>query len=183
MGCRKQAGLAAAAIVAFLPLMTPVSAQERMQLGTPMGTAAEFQSEVGDRVFFGEGSAQLGARARAALAAQAAWLKRHSTVPVTIEGHADDSGAAYHNLDVSQRRADAVRRRLIESGVAPERIRIEAYGRDRLIAACAASACTAQNRRAVTIVGAPGAASAPTGEAAEQASRDAAARRSPRRLY
>lgn len=150
-----------------------------MQLGTPLGASAEFQSEVGDRVFFGEGSAQLGARARAALAAQAAWLARNQAASVIVEGHADDAGAAEHNLEISLRRAEAVRRRLIESGVAPERIHVRAFGRERLIADCAAAACTAQNRRAVTIVGAP------DGETAVEPSLlpGTAVRRSPRRLY
>jgi peptidoglycan-associated lipoprotein len=133
-------------------------------------------------VFFAEGSAELGARARAALEAQAAWLRRHGGLPVTIEGHADDAGMTAHNLEVSRRRAEAVRQRLIESGVAPQRIYVEAYGRSRLIAECAAPACAAQNRRAVTIVGPSGTASAPASAPGPEQS-DAAARRSPRRLY
>ena len=157
-------------------------AEERMQLGVPLGLAAEFQAQVGDRVFFSEGSAELGARARTALEAQAAWLKRHTALPVTVEGHADDAGAISHNLEVSRRRAEAVRRRLIESGVAPERIRTVAYGRERPIAECGEPSCAAQNRRAVTVVGAPAAASAPAGKAAQEP-QDTAARRSPRRLY
>lgn len=157
-------------------------AEERMQLGTPIAPTVEFQTQVGDRVFFSEGSAELGARARAALEAQAAWLKRHSALPVIIEGHADDAGVEAHNLEVSRRRAEAVRRRLIESGVAPERIYTQAYGRDRLIAECTAPGCAAQNRRAVTVVGAPSAASAPASLPAREQS-DTAARRSPRRLY
>ena len=80
-------------------------------------------------------------------------------VAVTIEGHADDAGAIDHNLEMSRRRAEAVRRRLIESGVAPERIRTVAYGRERPIAECGEPRCAAQNRRAVTVVGAPAAAS------------------------
>ena len=147
-------------------------AEERMQLGAPLA-AAEFQTQVGDRVFFSEGSAELGARARVALEAQAAWLKRNRALAVTIEGHAHDAGATDHNLEVSWRRADAVRRRLIESGVAPERIRTAAYGRERPIAECGEAWCAAQNRRAVTVVHAPAA-----GEL-----QDAAARRSARRLY
>jgi len=111
--------------------MPVASTQERMQLGVPLGIAAEFQAQVGDRVFFSEGSAELGSRARTALEAQAAWLKRNAAVPVTIEGHADDAGAINHNLEVSRRRAESVRRRLIESGVAPERIHTLAYGRER----------------------------------------------------
>jgi peptidoglycan-associated lipoprotein len=154
-----------------------------MQLGAPPGSAAEFQAQVGDRVFFSEGSAELGARARAALEAQAAWLRRHAGLPVTIEGHADDAGTVNHNLDVSKQRAEAVRRRLIEIGVAEERIRAVAFGRQRLVADCADPGCAAQNRRAVTVVGGPGAASGPAGDAGLEAPNDTAARRSPRRLF
>ena len=182
MSCRKLLGGLAVASVTCLQLMPVASAQERMQLGVPLGAAAEFQAQVGDRVFFSEGSAELGSRARTALEAQAAWLKRNAAVPVTIEGHADDAGAISHNVEVSRRRAEVVRRRLIESGVAPERIHTLAYGRERPIAECGAAHCAAQNRRVVTVVGAPAAASAPVGKPVQEP-QDTAARRSPRRLY
>jgi peptidoglycan-associated lipoprotein len=123
-----------------------------MQLGLPAAVAAEFQNQAGDRIFFGESSSALGARARAALDAQAAWLVQHPTLQVTVEGHADDAGGADGNLEVSQRRADVVRRRLIERGVAGERISTMAYGKTRPIASCSDSMCTAQNRRAITVL-------------------------------
>ena len=118
MFCRKQLGGVAVAAVTLLHLMPMACAEERMQLGVAPGPAAEFQAQVGDRVFFSEGSAELGARARTALEAQAAWLKRHKALSVTVEGHADDAGAVSHNLEMSWRRAEAVLRRLVESGVA-----------------------------------------------------------------
>ena len=169
-------GVAGAAVVL---LISVASADERMQLGVPLA-AAEFQTQVGDRVFFSEGSAELGARARIALEAQATWLKRHTALAVTIEGHADEAGAISHNLEVSRRRAEAVRRRLIESGVAPERIHTAAYGRERPIAECGEPRCAVQNRRAVTVVGAPSAAATRPGEVEP---RDTAAGRSSRRLF
>jgi peptidoglycan-associated lipoprotein len=182
MLCRKQLGGFAVAAVTLLHLMPVAGAEERMQLGVAPGAAAEFQSQVGDRVFFSEGSAELGARARTALEAQAAWLKRNLALAVTVEGHSDDAGAVSHNLEVSRHRAEAVRRRLIESGVAAERIRIAAYGRERPIARCGEPSCAAQNRRVVTVVGAATAASAPVGDAAQEP-KDTAVRRSARRLY
>lgn len=124
-----------------------------MRLGAPIGTAA-FQTEAGDRVFFSEDSAELGTRARAAIEAQAAWLLRHPQVSVTIEGHADDPGTPGRNHDLSRQRAQAVRTRLIERGVAPERVTIVAYGRERRVADCPGGLCTAQNRRTVTTLGA-----------------------------
>jgi peptidoglycan-associated lipoprotein len=159
----------------------PARAEDRMQLGIAVSESAEFQTQVGDRVFFSEASADLGSRGRVALEAQAMWLVRHPKLSVIIEGHADDTGADGHNLELSERRAEMVRRRLIQMGVAPERIRIVAYGRERLIADCPAPACTAQNRRAVTVI----TPAADTADAASQlvpTPRTAAARRSLRRL-
>ena len=150
-----------------------------MQLGAVLGKSAEFQSQVGDRVFFSDASDDLGARGRVALEAQAAWLARNPGLSVVIEGHADDAGGLTHNLEVSWRRAEAVRRRLVQMGVASERIRTIAYGRERLIAECTAPACAAQNRRAVTVIG-PGADMADSA-AGPGASREPI-RRPPRRL-
>jgi peptidoglycan-associated lipoprotein len=150
-------GILIGLLVAGVASVPPAAAQgggERMSIGGA-GKAVEFQTQVGDRVFFSESSAELGARGRLALEAQAAWLLRHPHLLVTIEGHADETGVARHNLEVSQHRAETVRRRLIELGIARERIRTVAYGRQRLVADCAAAACAAQNRRAVTVVDAP----------------------------
>jgi peptidoglycan-associated lipoprotein len=153
---------------------------ERMLIGGA-GKAVEFQTQVGDRVFFSESSAELGARGRVALEAQAAWLRRHPSVLVTVEGHADEAGPARHNLEVSQRRAEAVRLRLIELGVARERIRTFAYGRQRLVADCAAAACASQNRRAVTVIDA-GPETAAADPPAAAGLRGTPPRRSPRHL-
>ena len=164
------------AVFAADPALLMPTSQAAWDAGIP----GEFQAVVGDRVFFSEGSAELGARARKALGAQALWLAQHPAIRVTIEGHADDPGGLDHQL--SEDRAEAVRRRLVEAGIAPERIRTVAYGRRQLVAACDNPLCPPQNRRAVTVVGWPTAAVVPG--AARTDSRDAAAGRpSPRRLY
>jgi peptidoglycan-associated lipoprotein len=161
--------------------LAPVRADDRMQLGASLAKAAEFQSQVGDRVFFSDASAELGTRGRAALEAQAAWLVRHPSLSVVVEGHADDGGDFDRNLELSQRRADAVGRRLMQMGVVPERIRTVAYGRERRIADCAAADCAAQNRRAVTVIG-PSLDAASAVGTTEPPRGDWASRRSPRRL-
>jgi outer membrane protein OmpA-like peptidoglycan-associated protein len=117
----------------------------------------DLRSSAGDRIFFGNGSADLGARARQVLAAQATWLGRHPDVAITLEAHADDSGSAAYNSELAGRRAEAVQQRLVEEGVAAERITIAAHGRDRKIASCPAPECAAQNRRVVTSIGGPSA--------------------------
>jgi OOP family OmpA-OmpF porin len=56
-------------------------------------------------------------------------LKAFPKATTVIEGHTDNVGSAASNLSLSQRRADAVRKYLIEkNGVAPNRITAKGYG-------------------------------------------------------
>lgn len=111
------------------------------------------RSTAGDLVFFSEGDAELGARARKALAGQAVWLSEHPELPVTIEGHADETGAPEELRALSAARAQAVRARLIAEGIAAERITIVARGDAKPIVTCDDRSCAPQNRRVVTVVG------------------------------
>jgi peptidoglycan-associated lipoprotein len=157
MPCGRSLGLALI-LAGTMPFVfaVPSSAEERMYLGVPEGLEAgigrDFRMSVGDRVFFADRSAELSGRARAAIEAQAQWLKRKPGLIIVVEGHADDSGTSDDNMTLSQQRADAVRRRLIDLGIATDRIRISAFGRNQTVADCTGSQCAAQNRRAVTVV-------------------------------
>lgn len=113
---------------------------------------ARMRQEAGDRVFFSSGSAELGSRARMALAAQARWLKRWREFEATIAGYADEPGSDDDNVALSMQRAATVRQRLIDEGVAPGRLAIAPHGRSGRVAMCADAGCQAQNRRAVTMV-------------------------------
>ncbi len=115
--------------------------------------AQQFVTAAGDRVFFGASSAELGTRARAVIAAQAAWLIKRPQWNVTVEGHADDPPLSSQDMDeLSQARAEAVRDRLAAEGVAPRRINTVPWGRQAPISDCAETACQAQNRRAVSVL-------------------------------
>ena len=116
--------------------------------------ALDFQMAAGDRVFFAESSSDLGAKARAVLAAQARWLAYHPGLPVTVEAHADDhSGSRELDIRLAEKRGQSVRERLLEEGVSADRITVRAFGRDRPVAACPAPECAVQNRRVVTRIG------------------------------
>ena len=116
----------------------------------------DFKASVGDRVFFSEGSADLGSRGFAVIDGQANWLLQHMDVAVTVEGHADEAGTLAEQMAVSLRRAETVRQRLLFKGVAATRIRILGFGRDRRVTTCDDAACKAQNRRVITSVSLPG---------------------------
>jgi outer membrane protein OmpA-like peptidoglycan-associated protein len=138
-------------------LAGPPAGQETLQGWRPVVRHARtlqghFRLVAGDRVFFSEGSAELGASALAVLAAQAAWLKRYPQTAVVVEGHADDPGTSDENSVISAGRAEAVRSRLLEGGVEPERIVTAVYGRNRPVAICGEPQCSAQNRRAISVI-------------------------------
>jgi outer membrane protein OmpA-like peptidoglycan-associated protein len=123
----------------------------------------EFRNTIGDRVFFGPGSDDLGSRARAVLATQARWLKERPQVEIVVEGHADDVAAGADNELISAGRARAVRDRLVAEGVDAARIAMTAKGSSDRVALCADSDCAAQNRRVVIAVRLPGGAELGTG--------------------
>ncbi|MCB1548708.1 MAG: OmpA family protein [Hyphomicrobiaceae bacterium] len=117
---------------------------------------AEFKLNVGDRVFFSEGHAALGAKARVVLTRQARWLQQNRSIRIVVVGHADERGSEDLNHSLSLQRAEEVRKRLISEGVAAERIDVRAEGKRRPVAICQSQACASQNRRVETKIVAPG---------------------------
>ena len=119
------------------------------------GSRQDFTVNVGDRVFFADNSSQLSAKARQTLAAQAQWLVRYPSYPITIEGHADERGTREYNLALGARRAAATRDYLVSQGVARSRLRTISFGKERPVAVCNDISCFSQNRRAVTLLSGP----------------------------
>lgn len=66
---------------------------------------------------------------------------------VEIAGHTDNRGSDSYNLDLSQRRADAVRAYLIRQGVPEERLVATGYGETRPIDPTDSDAAFEANRR------------------------------------
>ncbi len=74
-------------------------------------------------------------------------VRQFPEVPVEIAGHADSSGTPEFNLDLSQRRAEAVLAYLVANGENPERYVVVGYGESQPIADNATAAGRARNRR------------------------------------
>lgn len=74
-------------------------------------------------------------------------LQEEGDVDVVVEGHTDSVGEEGYNMKLSHRRAGAVRDFLADHGIAPNRIRTEAYGESRPVASNDSVQGRAQNRR------------------------------------
>lgn len=66
---------------------------------------------------------------------------------IEVQGHTDSRGTEPYNLDLSQRRAEAVRAYLVRRGVEPSRIEAKGYGTSRPLGDNASEAGRARNRR------------------------------------
>ncbi len=120
--------------------------------GAAPGTEQDLVQNVGDRVFFPTNHSDLTTEARATLDRQAAWLKKYSSLSITVEGHCDERGTREYNLALGERRADAVKKYLIASGVDASRVQTISYGKERPAVTGNDEASWAQNRRGVTVV-------------------------------
>ena len=94
-------------------------------------------------VLFGTDLARLNADGIRTAQKLANVLQQNPQRKVLVEGFADSTGAAAHNQELSERRANAVRGALQDLGVAPERIAVRGYGETYPVAAND----TAQNRQ------------------------------------
>ena len=75
------------------------------------------------------------------------------TRPV-VEGFADEKGTPQYNMELGQKRAEAVRAYLAAKGVPPARMKAKSFGNspERKVKSCDDISCWSQNRRAVTVL-------------------------------
>lgn len=99
---------------------------------------ATFDSEV----LFDFDSAQLKPGGQVELNRVAEVLKRYNQTTITVEGHTDSTGPEEYNLQLSQRRAQAVKDALIQRGVEEWRVKAVGFGESQ-----PSSSSNAQNRR------------------------------------
>jgi outer membrane protein OmpA-like peptidoglycan-associated protein len=80
------------------------------------------------------------------------FLKEHPDRHVTIEGYTDSAGSEAYNLELSQRRAEAVRNFLLQSGIEASRLTATGYGEASPIAPNTTAAGRLQNRRVEVVI-------------------------------
>lgn len=101
-------------------------------------------------IYFLSDSAELLPASQPAIERMAVALQQHPDWIVTIEGHTDNTGSDQHNLDLSRRRAEALKAELTaKHRVAPERLRSAGYGSTRPVDTNDTLEGRAHNRRVV----------------------------------
>ena len=122
-------------MLAVSPEPVPAPAQLPVAVTTKAGVQRAIDNLIGERVVeFESASATLTDRGRALVDEVAMLLLQSPDAAIEIGGHTDSRGPSRDNLDLSRRRAGAVRLRLIELGVEESRLTANGYGEGRPIA-------------------------------------------------
>jgi outer membrane protein OmpA-like peptidoglycan-associated protein len=104
-------------------------------------------------VLFDTGKAELNSGAARKLDQLAQFLTEHPDRRVQIDGFTDSVGSDSYNLDLSQRRADAVRSALLSRGIASTRVSDQGYGKAFPVASNEDSGGRQLNRRVEIVIG------------------------------
>lgn len=115
--------------------------------GCPLPVVAVPKKLVLEGVNFDNDKADLRPEALTVLDQAADSLKEWGDVKVEVAGHTDSVSSDKHNLRLSQRRADAVRRYLISKGIAADRLTAKGYGESSPVAGNDTAADRYKNRR------------------------------------
>jgi peptidoglycan-associated lipoprotein len=85
--------------------------------------------------------------AKAAMKANAEWLKSNPKVKVRIEGNCDERGTKEYNQALGQRRAVSAKKYLTDLGVSATRISLISYGKEKPVCSENSEDCMQKNRR------------------------------------
>ncbi len=104
-------------------------------------------------VLFDTGKADLNPGAARNLDELVQFLTDHKERQVEIDGYTDNVGTDAFNLDLSQRRAEAVKMVLVNRGIASSRIVSEGFGKEFAVASNVDSGGRQLNRRVEIVIG------------------------------
>ncbi len=98
-------------------------------------------------VHFAFDKADLDAQARSTLETVAGCLKSAGATRVVVEGHCDERGTTEYNLHLGERRAESVRKYLVNMGLGAKGVKATSYGKERPLCTEKTEDCWAKNRR------------------------------------
>jgi outer membrane protein OmpA-like peptidoglycan-associated protein len=103
-------------------------------------------------VLFDTGRAELKPGAERAIGKLASFLTENPERRVEVEGFTDSQGTDDYNMQLSQRRADAVATAIIQRGIVAQRVRARGYGEEFPVAGNENAGSRQQNRRVEVVI-------------------------------
>jgi peptidoglycan-associated lipoprotein len=100
-------------------------------------------------VYFAFDKADVDDKARGTLDKMASCLKDARGARILVEGNCDERGTAEYNIQLGQRRAEAVKRYLVNLGLDAGAIRTTSYGKEKPVCTEHNESCWTRNRRGV----------------------------------
>ena len=133
-------------------MMDKQEQQMREQLAASEAAAVEREGNLLSVIFKGDvtfdtNSARIRAGLYNELDRVASVVNQYPQTVIRVEGHTDSTGSESYNMDLSRRRAEAVRSHLGQRGVAGSRMEVVGYGESSPIASNASEAGRMRNRR------------------------------------
>jgi peptidoglycan-associated lipoprotein len=119
----------------------------------PSATEEQLFSQNAKDIYFDYDSADIRADQQMSLQTAIGFLREHSGISFTIEGHCDERGSTEYNLALGDSRANAVKTALTQAGIAASRIHSISYGKERPFCTQSNEQCWQQNRRGHFVYG------------------------------
>jgi len=115
---------------------------------TPRTNAAASPSQLPRVIYFDFDSFVIKPEAEAVIEGHARFLNANKGRSIAVEGHTDERGGREYNLALGQKRAEAVRRRLVLLGVGEGQVEAVSFGKEKPALGGADEASYEKNRRA-----------------------------------
>lgn len=126
---------------------TAANADENSMGDSDSGKAMGMQT-----VHFGYDSYVLDEENKGILKANAQIMKDKPSVKIQIEGHCDVRGGIQYNLALGEKRANAVKKFLMDQAIAEARISVISFGKEKLLDSAETEAAHAKNRRGTFVI-------------------------------
>lgn len=103
-------------------------------------------------IYFEYNESALSDRGQAALKSNAEWMRRFPEINVVVQGHCDERGSTEYNVALGERRAQSVRKYLIQLGIQGSRLSVLSFGEEVPVSGLGTEEGHALNRRAEFVV-------------------------------
>ena len=103
-------------------------------------------------MFFAFDNSNLSDSAKTILDRQVEFMKDNSHLKFVLEGYCDKRGTVEYNLALGERRANSVKKYLVNHGINPDRLIVISFGKERPAVVGDTEEAYRQNRRVVTVI-------------------------------